>query len=123
MKKTMIAAALAITLAVAGAAFAQQKGPNGGMVAGKDGHETELVVSPTELTVYLLEKGKPSTTKGASIRAVVQEAGKALNVELKDVDNKRLVGALPAPLGKGAIVVLTGKDHDGHSVSARFVVN
>jgi hypothetical protein len=33
---------------------------------------------------------------------------------------KRLVAKLAAPLGKGAIVVLTGKDHHGDAVSARY---
>ena len=34
-----------------------------------------------------------------------------------------MVGKLAAPLGKGAIVVLTGKDHHGDVVNARYVLN
>jgi hypothetical protein len=56
--------------------FAQTTGPNGGLVGGTGSHQVELVVSSTELTVYLLEHGKIHETKGASFRAVVQQGGK-----------------------------------------------
>ena len=120
----MLTAAVGLALAFHMTAIAQQKaGPNGGLIAGKDGHETELVVAATELTVFLLEDGKAQTTKGSTIKAVVQQAGKATNIELKDVENKKLVGQLASPLAKGAIVVLTGKDHHGHAITARYVLN
>jgi len=104
-------------------ALAQIKGPNGGMLVSKDGHDTELVVSPTELTVYLIEKGKVGSTTGATVRAVIQEAGKNTTVKMAVVEGKKLVASLAAPLGKGAIVVITGKDDHGHAVNARFVIN
>jgi ABC-type transport system involved in cytochrome bd biosynthesis fused ATPase/permease subunit len=113
-----------LALLLAGTAFAQQKaGPNGGMVAGKDGHETELIVSPAEMTVYILDEGKVHSTKGSNLKAVVQDGGKVTPIELKDADGKKLIGKLAAPLPKGAIVVLTGKDGEGHAVSARYVIN
>jgi len=116
--------ALSLALLLAGPAFAQQKtGPNGGMIAGKDGHETELIVSAAEMTVYILDDGKVHSTKGSNLKAVVQDSGKVTPVELKDVDGKKLVGKLATPLSKGAIVVLTGKDDHGHAVSARYVIN
>src|SRR5688572_30854477 len=90
-----------------------QTGPNGGLVAGAGHHKTELVVSPTDLTVYLLENGKPHEAKGTSMRAVIQQAGKSTTLNFADQDGKRLIAKLPAPLEKGAIVVLTGKDHHG----------
>lgn len=132
--KPLLAIALAAALGVAPAiATAQQQkapaaqakaklGPNGGQLAGKSGHETELVVSQTELTVYLIDKGKAHSTKGASLRAVVQEAGKSTTVQLADVKNEKLVGKLAQPLGKGAIVVITGKDDHGDAVSVRYVI-
>ena len=120
----LIAAVASLGLLLAGPAFAQQKtGPNGGMIAGKDGHETELIVSPAELTVYILDDGKVHSTKGTKVKAVVQQDGKVTPVELKDADGKKLVGKLVAPLAKGAIVVLTGKDDHGHSISSRYVIN
>jgi hypothetical protein len=99
-----------------------QTGPNGGLVAGAGHHKTELVVSPTELTVYLLEDGKAHESKGTTMRAVIQQAGKSTTLNLADQDGKKLVAKLPAPLAKGAIVVLTGKDHHGDRFNARYVI-
>lgn len=104
-------------------AIAQSKGPNGGILVGKDGHETELVVSPTELTLYLIEKGKVESAKGAVVRAVIQQGGKNTTISMAVVEGKKLVAKLAAPLGKGAIVVVTGKDDHGHAVNARYVID
>lgn len=124
MKTKLLTAVISFGLAFAGSAIAQQKlGPNGGMVTGKNGHETELVVSPAELTVYILDDGKVHTTKGTKLKAVIQDGGKATPVELKEAAGDKLVGKLPAPLAKGAIVVLTGKDDHGDAISARYVIN
>ena len=46
-------------LATAGHVLAQQKGPNGGLVAVSGSHKTELIVTATDLTVFLLKHGKP----------------------------------------------------------------
>jgi hypothetical protein len=99
-----------------------QSGPNGGLVAGAGSHKTELVVGQTELTVYLLEDGKPHESKGTTLRAVIQQAGKTTTIDFADQDGKKLVAKLPAPLDKGAIVVLSGKDHHGDRFSARYVI-
>ena len=124
MNAKSIAAVVCLSLAFAGSAMAQQKSvPNGGMIAGKDGHETELVVTAAELTVYILDDGKIHDTKGTNLKAIVQDGGKVTPIELKDADGKKLVGKLAAPLAKGAIVVLTGKDDHGHGISARYVIN
>jgi len=123
MKKTLIATTLALVLGISGAIAQQKTGPNGGLLAGKAGHETELVVSATELTVFLIDGGKAHSTKGASLRAVVQEAGKSTTIPMENVENKKLVGKLAAPIGKGAIVVLTGKDDHGDAISVRYTIN
>jgi hypothetical protein len=99
-----------------------QTGPNGGMVAGAGSHKTELVVGQTELTVYLLEDGKPHESTGTSMRAVIQQAGKTTTVDFADQAGKKLVAKLPAPLDTGAIVVISGKDHHGDRFNARYVV-
>ena len=113
----------ALILAAAQPALAQKTGPNGGLLAGKEGHQTELVVSAGELTVYVLDHGKVHDTKGVKIRALIQDAGKTTKVDLAAVDGKKLTAKLPAPLGKGAIVVITGKDDHGDVISARYVLN
>jgi len=99
-----------------------QSGPNGGMVGGAGNHKTELIVGQTELTVYLLEDGKLHDAKGTTMRAVIQQSGKTTTVDFADQDGKKLVAKLPAPLDKGAIVVLSGKDHHGDRFNARFVI-
>ena len=112
----------ALILAAAQPALAQKTGPHGGLVAGKEGHQTELVLSASELTVYILDHGKVHDTKDVKIKAVVQDGGKTTSIDLVAADGKRMVGKLAAPLGKGAIVVLTGKDDHGDVISARYVL-
>ena len=92
------------------------------MLSGSGGHQTELVVGQVELTVYLLENGKPHKSKGTTLRAVIQQGGKTSTVNFADQKGEKLVGKLPAPLDKGAIVVLTGKDHHGDQFNARYVI-
>jgi hypothetical protein len=113
---------IAILAMLATAPASAQTGPNGGMVAGSGGHKAELVVSDTALTVYLLEHGKAHSSKGVVLRAVVQEGGKTTTINLVDEKGERLVGKLAAPLGKGAIVAVTGKDDHGKTFNARFVI-
>lgn len=121
--KRLLAVLVAAVVAISTLpAMAQKAGPNGGMMMGKDGHETELIVNPSELTVYLHENGKPEDVKGAKFRAVIQEGGKNTTVNFA-VDGKKLVAKLAAPLAKGAVVVITGTDGDNHMISSRYVIN
>lgn len=115
--------AIVIALAVAtGSATAQRAGPNGGMIGGTGDHQVELVIAPAEISVFLIDDGKVTPVQGATIRAVVQEGGRTINVALSPNGTTRLTGRLEAPLAKGARVVITGRDGHNHSVSARFVV-
>jgi hypothetical protein len=123
LRQLALIAALLASLAVATPTLAQKAGPNGGLVAGTGAHQTELVVSPTELTVYLLEDGKPHESAGSTLRAVIQQAGKKSTLTFTDVKGQKLIAKLPSPLEKGAIVVLTGKDHHGDRFNARYVIN
>jgi maltose-binding protein MalE len=122
LRKFALSGLAAAMLALAQPALAQKTGPNGGMVAGKEGHETELVVSASDLTVYILDHGKVHDTKGIKMKAVIQDAGKSTSVDLVAADGKKMVGKLAAPLGKGAIVVISGKDDHGDVISARYVL-
>jgi cytochrome c-type biogenesis protein CcmE len=122
LRQLKLIAALTASLGIAATGLAQGVGPNGGLVAGTGEHKTELVVSPTELTVFLLEDGKPHESKGTTLRAVIQQAGKTTTLNFADQDGKKLVAKLPAPLEKGAVVVLTGKDDHGHRLNARHVI-
>ena len=104
------------------AAHAQKTGPNGGMLAGKGGHELELVATPTDLTIFIIDHGKVHSTKGVSLRAVIQQGGKSTTLPLVDVGGTKLTGELKVPLGPGAIVVITGKDDHGDVLSARYTI-
>lgn len=119
LRLSLIAGAMVVLTA---AALAQGKGPNGGMVSGTGGHQAELVVSPNELAVYLLENGKRHSSKGSKMRVVIQQAGKTTTINMVDQQGEKLVAKLAAPLDKGAIVVLTGKDHHGDQFNARYVI-
>lgn len=123
MLRKLTLAVVLTTLVAVTPASAQKAGPNGGMLAGKAGHETELVISPAELTVFLIDDGKSHSTKSVAMKAVIQEGGKNTALTFVDVDGKKLVAKLAAPVGKGAIIVLTGKDDHGDAISARYVVN
>ena len=39
------------------------------------------------------------------------------------LDGTKLVAKLPAPLAKGAIVVISGTDGDNHMISSRYIIN
>ena len=52
----------------------------------------------------------------------IQQAGKTTTVDFADQAGKKLVAKLPAPLGTGAIVVISGKDHHGDRFNARYVI-
>ncbi len=124
MKRLYLALAIAAApLAVA--AHEMAKGPNGGPVIDSAGHHVEMVARGTELVLFLTaEADKPIGSAGTkNARAIVQDGGKTATVQLQAADPNRLVGALAAPLGKGARVVVSATMADGHAVQARFVNN
>lgn len=122
MPHTFAAILTALMLAAAVPVLAQSQGPNGGLLSGTKGHQTELVVSPTELTIFLLEDGKPHESKGMTMRAVIQQGGKTTTINFADHAGQKMIAKLPTPLEKGAIVVLSGKDHHGDRLNARYVI-
>lgn len=121
IKRSLIVLA-ALALGAAQPALAAGKaGPHGGqtgVVAGH--HDAELVVSPTELTLYLTNHGKALVPADNALKAIIQEGEKKTEVPLT-VEGEKVVGKLAQPLAAGAIIVLTGK-LSGHAVSTRFVV-
>ena len=124
MKRLLIILAMSI-LPAAASAHESEKGPNGGPLVDSAGHHVEMVVNGTELVLFLTgDADKPiasSVTKNA--RAVVQDGGKTATVPLQPAQPNKLIGALAAPLGKGARVVMSATMADGHAVQARFVNN
>ena len=118
--------ALAFAIAPLGAtAHESAKGPNGGPVVDSSGHHVEMVARGTELVLFLTgDADKPIASAGTkNARAIVQDGGKTATVALQPADPNRLVGALAAPLGKGARVVVSVTMANGQAVQARFVHN
>jgi hypothetical protein len=122
MKPILLALALAV-LPLPTLAHDKAQGPNGGPVVDSAGHHLEFVARGTELVIYLSEENDaPIPSAGSrNARAIVQEGGRTATIPLKPAEPNRLVGALPAPLGKGARVVVSATLSDGHAVQARFV--
>ena len=121
-QKFLVAGALGLALVLAGPALAQKPGKHGGQTAVVAGHhDAELVIEPTRIVLYLTNHGKPLSAKDNAIKVTVQNGPNKMELKLK-VEADHLVGPLDVPLNKGAIVLLSGKAEDGHSVSARFTV-
>lgn len=125
-RKVLIVCAMSLVAAATPPqkAYAQgsRKGPNGGMVGGSNGHEVELVISGPEASVYVLDDGKVVAVGKAQLRMVVQRGGKTTNYPLNLAEPNRLVAKFSEPLPKGSIVVITGRDDHGHSLTARFII-
>ncbi len=123
-KSILTTATLSLVLACSSAVMAQ-RGPapkHGGQTAVVAGHhDAELVVSPTALTLYLTNHGKPLVPADNAIKATIQIGAKKLVLSMR-AEGDHAVAALPEPLPKGAIIVLTGRISGGHGMTARFVV-
>ena len=123
MNRRMILAGFAVTLATP--ALAQQRerrGPNGGLLAGSDGHEVELVANGTAIRVYLVNHGRVAPPRsGATARMVIQE-GQANRTAALTASGDGFSATLETPITPGARVVVTGRMPDGHTVQARYVM-
>lgn len=123
MNRRMILASLAVAFATP--ALAQQRerrGPNGGLLAGSDGHEVELVANGTAIRVYLVNHGRIAPPRsGATARMVIQE-GQANRTAALTASGDGFSATLETPIASGARVVVTGRMPDGHTVQARYVM-
>lgn len=124
MRRILLAFAVA-ALPFATAAHELVKGPNGGPLVDSSGHHVEMVAKGADLVLFLTGNGEePISSVGVkNARATVQDGGKITTVPLQPAEPNKLVGALAAPLGKGARVVVSATMADGHVVQARFVNN
>jgi hypothetical protein len=123
MNRRMILAGLASAFATP--ALAQQRerrGPNGGLLAGSDGHDVELVANGTAIRVYLVNHGRIAPPRsGATARMVIQE-GQANRTAALTASGDGFSATLETPIASGARVVVTGRMPDGHTVQARYVM-
>ena len=123
MNRRTILAGLAAAMATP--ALAQQRerrGPNGGLLAGSDGHDVELVANGTAIRVYLVNHGRIAPPRsGATARMVIQE-GQANRTAALTASGDGFSATLDTPIASGARVVVTGRMPDGHTVQARYVM-
>jgi hypothetical protein len=120
IRKSFAVAALAV-LAITAPAVAQKAAKHGGQTAVVAGHhDAELVIKPDQLVLYLTNHGKPLVPADNAIKATIQDGEKKTELLMK-AEGDHAVAPLTAPLGKGAIVLLSGKISGGHALSARFV--
>ncbi|MES2710597.1 MAG: hypothetical protein V4653_03370 [Pseudomonadota bacterium] len=121
-RRTALAILPTFAALTAAPALAQRRGPNGGMIAGSDGHEVELVAEATGVRIYLIDHGRVAAPRaGASARLVIQE-GQANRTVALTASGDALVGTLDTPIASGARVVVSGRLPDGHTVQGRFVM-
>jgi hypothetical protein len=119
----MILAALAAIGATP--ALAQQRerrGPNGGLLAGGEGHEVELVADGTAVRVYLVNHGRVAPPRGGSTARMVIQEGQASRTANLAASGDGFAATLETPIASGARVVVTGRMPDGHTVQARYVM-
>lgn len=123
LRPTRLALSLAAALAVSMAHAQPAKlGPNGGQLAEQSGHFVEFTPAKDRLVFHFLERSNAgSPMQGGSGRAIVQDAGKTLTVNLSVEAPNKLVGKLDAPLSADAKIALSAKYPDGHAIQARFV--
>jgi hypothetical protein len=122
---TMIARRLLPVFALLAATPAraqQRRGPNGGLLAGSQGHEVELLVEGTSVRLYMIDHGRVAAPRGgAQARMVIQEGQATRTVQLA-ASGDAFTATLEAPMASGARVVVTGRMPDGHTVQARYVM-
>ncbi len=123
MNRRMTLAGLTVALATpALAQTRERRGPNGGMLAGSDGHEVELVANGTAIRVYLVNHGRVAPPRaGATARMVIQE-GQASRTAALTASGDGFSATLETPMASGARVVVTGRMPDGHTVQARYLM-
>jgi hypothetical protein len=104
------------------AAMAQRRAPHGGMLAGTEGHEVELLTEAATVRVYLIDHGRVAAPRaGATARLVIQEGQASRTVNLA-VNGDTSVATLETRIAAGARGVVSGRLPDGHTVQGRFVM-
>jgi hypothetical protein len=120
---TRILLATAVALTLTGSAWAQTKGPNGGIVVKAEDHPIEFVLRGQEIVFYVGDHdGKPFATKGLQARAVIQDKGKTATITLTPAEPNMFVGKSAAPIGSKARIVFSARIDD-HALQARFVID
>lgn len=125
--KFVIAAVL--SLALAGAAYAQHKhgstkGPNGGIVEDVAGVHAELVAAGTTVTFNILdENNKSVSAKGMTGSALVVSGADRETIKLDTAGDSALKGEVKKALAPKSSVTLMLKTPAGKSGQAKYTLN
>ena len=125
--KFVIAAVL--SLALAGAAYAQHKhgstkGPNGGIVEDVAGVHAELVTAGTTVTFNILdENNKSVSAKGMTGSALIVSGADRETIKLDAAGDSALKGEVKKALAPKSNVTLMLKTPAGKSGQAKFTLN
>ena len=125
--KYVIAAVL--SLALAGAAFAQHKhgstkGPNGGIVEDVAGVHAELVAAGTTVTFNILdENNKSVSAKGMTGSALIVSGADRETIKLDAAGDSALKGEVKKALAPKSSVTLMLKTPAGKSGQAKYTLN
>ncbi len=125
--KFVIAAVL--SLALAGAAYAQHKhgstkGPNGGIVEDVAGVHAELVAAGTTVTFNILdENNKSLSSKGMTGSALIVSGADRETIKLDAAGDSALKGEVKKALAPKSSVTLMLKTPAGKSGQAKYTLN
>jgi hypothetical protein len=125
--KFVIAAVL--SLALAGAAYAQHKhgstkGPNGGIVEDVAGVHAELVAAGTTVTFNILdENNKSVSAKGMTGSALIVSGADRETIKLDAAGDSALKGEVRKALAPKSSVTLMLKTPAGKSGQAKYTLN
>ena len=118
------ASALALSLALPGAALAQHShaAPNGGQIQNIGKYEGELVVRGAQATLYVVDDAEKKVDASAmSASAVVLAKGKQqMTVEMKHAGENKLVGAVDFPVEDRFRATVTLRTAAGEAGKARY---
>jgi len=121
-RRDVVAVLPLLTGFAAAPAFAQRRGPHGGLLAGSAGHEVELVTEASSVRIYLIDHGRVAAPRaGATARLVIQEGQASRTINLA-ASGDAFAATLETPIASGARVVVSGRMPDGHTVQGRFVI-
>lgn len=124
MNKLLIAIATtlsALSLSLDAGAHGEAKPLHGGIVQVADDVHYELVPQGADVSLYVVDHGKPADATGMSGKLTVLQGTSKSQGDLKPAGGNRLL-ARGVTVAAGAKVVASVKGADGKATTVRFVV-
>lgn len=119
---TLIAAGAVVGTTAAHAHAEHGKPQYGGIFAEGMYFQTELVLKEQQAVIYITLHGVPQSTRGASGKLTVLDAGAKQETELKPAADNQLVATLKTKPGPGSKLVATIHMPGQPAVNVRFAL-